>query len=258
MEKTEITLEYTEQTPRFGKMLLPKKEPKKPFPWKTLLQGGGFCLMGLFWGRIELMGLLRPMGLAYLSAFFGEGWLFGAVWLAVGLGAFAHAPLKTGAGLAAALAIQLTLGRFLERQEMGKKALLGTLASVLAGIFFAVSRQGLGFYFAIAAVEGALTLGISYLVQKGVVLLLEHGKAVIPSREEMLSLLLLAGGVLAGLASLQNRPIGAFLLPMASAFFCFLPQGRRGSAAVRLPVCFWGCCCCFPAVPSCLFSLPSL
>lgn len=159
MEKTEITLEYTEQTPHFGKMLLPKKEPKKPFPWKTLLQGGGFCLMGLFWGRIELMGLLRPMGLAYLSAFFGEGWLFGAVWLAVGLGAFAHAPLKTGAGLAAALAIQLTLGRFLERQEMGKKALLGTFASVLAGIFFAVSRQGLGFYFAIAAVEGALTLG---------------------------------------------------------------------------------------------------
>ena len=222
MEKTEITLEYTEQTPRFGKMLLPKKEPKKPFPWKTLLQGGGFCLMGLFWGRIELMGLLRPMGLAYLSAFFGEGWLFGAVWLAVGLGAFAHAPLKTGAGLAAALAIQLTLGRFLERQEMGKKALLGTFASVLAGIFFAVSRQGLGFYFAIAAVEGALTLGISYLVQKGVVLLLEHGKAVIPSREEMLSLLLLAGGVLAGLASLQNRPIGAFLLPMASAFFLLL------------------------------------
>ena len=68
MEKTEITLEYTEQTPHFGKMLLPKKEPKKPFPWKTLLQGGGFCLMGLFWGRIELMGLLRPMGLAYLSA----------------------------------------------------------------------------------------------------------------------------------------------------------------------------------------------
>ena len=34
----------------------------------------GFCLMGLFWGRIELMGLLRPMGLAYLSAFFGEAW----------------------------------------------------------------------------------------------------------------------------------------------------------------------------------------
>ena len=197
----------------------------------------GFCLMGLFWGRIELMGLLRPMGLAYLSAFFGEGWLFGAVWLAVGLGAFAHAPLKTGAGLAAALAIQLTLGRFLERQEMGKKALLGTFASVLAGIFFAVSRQGLGFYFAIAAVEGALTLGISYLVQKGVVLLLEHGKAVRPCK---------------------TARSAHFCCRWHRRFFCFLPQGRRGLAAVRLPVCFWGFFCCFPAVPSCLFSLPSL
>lgn len=258
MEKTEITLEYTEQTPHFGKMLLPKKEPKKPFPWKALLQGGGFCLMGLFWGRIELMGLLRPMGLALSFRLFRGGV---ALWggLACGRnGGICHAPLKTGAGLAAALAIQLTLGRFLERQEMGKKALLGTFASVLAGIFFAVSRQGLGFYFAIAAVEGALTLGISYLVQKGVVLLLEHGKAVIPSREEMLSLLLLAGGVLAGLASLQNRRSAHFCCRWHLRFFCFLPQGRRGSAAVRLPVCFWGCCCCFPAVPSCLFSLPSL
>lgn len=230
MEKTEITLEYTEQGARLGKMILPQKAPKKPFPWKLLLKGGGFCLMGLFWGRIELLGLLRPMGLAYLSAFFGEGWLFGAVWLAVGLGAFGHAPLKTGAGLAAALAIQLTLGRFLQREEMGKKALLGTFASVLAGIFFAISRQGLGFYFAVAAVEGALTLGISYLVQKGVVLLLERGKTVIPSREELLSLMLLAGGVLAGLASWQ----GCAAVPFAASFFlllCARQEGIGGGAA---------------------------
>ena len=31
MEKTEITLEYTEQMAPLGRMLLPKKPPKKPF-----------------------------------------------------------------------------------------------------------------------------------------------------------------------------------------------------------------------------------
>ena len=228
MEKTEITLEYTEQTPAFGKMILPKKESKKPFPWKALAQGGGFCLMGLLWGRVELLELLRPMGLAYLSAFFGEGWLFWVVWLAVGVGSFPRAPLKAGAGLAAALAIQLTLGRFLQREEMGKKALLGTFASALAGIFFAISRQGLGFYFAIAAVEGALTLGISYLLQKGTVLLLEGERYFIPSREETISLLLLMGGVLAGLASLERPILRDLLLPMASAFFLLLSARQEG------------------------------
>lgn len=232
MEKSEITLEYTEQSARLGKMILPQKAQKKPFPWRVLLHGSGLCLMGLFWGRIELLGLLRPMGLAYLAAFFGEGWLFGAVWLAVALGAFWYAPLKTGAGLAAALAIQLTLGRFLQREEMGKKALLGAFASALAGIFFAISRQGLGFYFAVAAVESTLTLGISYLLQRGVVLLLEQGKAAIPSREEMLSLVLLAGGALAGLASWQGYAAG--LLPMAASFFlllCARQEGIGGGAA---------------------------
>lgn len=228
MEKTEITLEYTEQTPALGKMILPKKEPKKPFPWKALAKGGCFCLVGLLWGRVEFLGLLRPMGLAYLSAFFGEGGLFWAVWLSVGLGSFPNAPLKAGAGLAAAFAIQLTMGRFLLREEIGKKALLGTFASALAGIFFAISRQGLGFYFAIAAVEGALTLGISYLLQKGTVLLLEREKYFTLTREETLSLLLLLGGALAGLASLQHPLLRDTLLPAASAFFLLFAARQEG------------------------------
>ena len=158
MEKTEITLEYTEERPAFGKAIRPKKEPKKPFPWQTLAAGIGFCLLGMLWSRMELVQLLRPMGVAYLSAFFGEGWLFWGVWLAVGAGSFSAMPLKAGAALAASAAIQLTLGRFVLREEAGKKALLGAFVMGLAGIFFAISRGGLGFYFAVAVMEGALTL----------------------------------------------------------------------------------------------------
>ena len=71
MEKTEITLEYTEQTPRFGKMLLPKKEPKKPFPWKTLLQGGGFCLMGLDKYRARIRQWRVPEKILFGAALLG-------------------------------------------------------------------------------------------------------------------------------------------------------------------------------------------
>ncbi len=220
MEKTELTLEYTEERPAFGKALRPKKEPPKPFPWKTVVQTVIFSLLGFFWGRGEVLQLLHPMGLAYLSAFFGEGWLFFPVWLAVGAGSLSAAPLKAGAGMAAAAAIQMTLGRFVLREECGKKAFLGAFAMVLAGIFYAISRQGLGFYFAVAVMESSLVLVVSFLLQKGLSALLSRKKYIVLTREETLSFVLLAGGVLAGMASFSC------LLP-AAAVFCLLLAARQ-------------------------------
>lgn len=232
MEKTEITLEYTEERPAFGRAILPKKEPKKSFPWKTLARGLCFCGLGFLWSRMEWMHLLRPAGIAYLSAFFGEGWLFWGVWLAVGAGMVPLVPLKAVAALAAGAAVQMTLGRFAAREEMGKKALLGAFVMVLAGIFFAISRGGLGFYFAVALMEGALTLVVSVLAQKGLVRLLEQSRFVVLSREEVLSLLLLAGGGAAGLTSLAL--LQKFLLPMAAGIlllFAARQEGIGGGAA---------------------------
>ncbi len=235
MEKTEITLEYTEQMPAFGRAILPEKHEKKPLQWKKLATGAGFCLTGLLWSHMELLQLLHPMGLAYLSAFFGEGLLFWGVWLAVGIGAFVDMPLKTGAALAAAMAVQLTLGRFVEREDVGKKAFLGAFAMGLAGIFYALGCGGFRFYFVVAAMESALTLGISFLVQKAVLLLLEKPKSFILTREELLSLLLLTGGALAGLASFEQPFLRQSIFPAAAAF-CLLFAARqerigRGAAA---------------------------
>ena len=227
MEKKDITLTYTEELPALGKAIRPTKEPKRPFPWKTLGQTICFCLMGAFWGRAEVLQILHPMGLSYLSAFLGEGWLFWPVWLSVGMGAITHAPLKAGAGMAAALAIQLTLGRFVGREEYGKKAFLGAFATALAGIFYAISRQGLGFYFAVAAMEASLVLAVSYLLQKGISMLLERQHFIL-TREETISFVLLAGGVLAGMASLEKAGIQQALLPMAASFCLLLAARQEG------------------------------
>ena len=233
MEKTEITLEYTEERPAFGRAILPKKPPKKGFPWKAVGRTGCFCLLGYFWGRGEVLQILHPMGLGYLSAFFGEGWLFWPVWLMVGIGSFSAVPLKAGAGLAAAAAIQLTLGRFTNREEYGKKALLGSFAMALAGIFYAISRQGLGFYFALAAMESSLVLAVSFLLQKGLSSLLGQERYLILTREETISFVLLAGGTLAGMATLQ-RGLQQSFLPMAASFCLLLAarqEGMGGGAA---------------------------
>ena len=227
MEKTEITLEYTEERPAFGKAIRPKKIPKKPFPWKAVGQAFCFCLLGLFWGRGEVLQILHPMGLGYLSAFFGEGILFWPVWLMVGIGSFSAVPLKAGAGLAAAAAIQLTLGRFVHREEYGKKALLGSFAVALAGVFYAISRQGMGFYFAVAVMESSLVLVVSFLLQKGISSLLEGQRYFVLTREETISFVLLAGGALAGLSTLKTGLQQSFL-PMAASFCLLLAARQEG------------------------------
>ena len=227
MEKTEITLTYTEDKPSFGRAIRPRKEPPKPFPWKMVGKTCAFCLMGYCWGRGEVLQILHPLGLGFLSAFFGEGFLFWPVWMAVGIGSFAHVPLKAGAGLAAAAAIQMTLGRFVLREEYGKKALLGVFAMALAGIFYAISRQGLGFYFAVTVMESSLVFLVSFLLQKGISVLLSQERYLVLTREETISFVLLAGGALAGISTLQVGLQRSFL-PMAAAFCLLLAARQEG------------------------------
>ncbi|MBR5269091.1 MAG: hypothetical protein IKU21_01140, partial [Anaerotignum sp.] len=228
MEKTEITLEYREEPPAFGKAIRLKKEPPKPFPWKMAGQVIGFALAGYFWGRGEVLQILHPMGVGYLSAFFGEGILFWCVWLMTGLGAFPAEPLKTGAALGAAAAIQMTLGRFVLREEHGKKALLGVFAMALAGMFHAISRQGLFFYFAVAAMESGLAAVISFLLQRGISALLERERYLVLTREETISLVFLAGGVLAGFAAYRDPGLQISFLPAAASFSLLLAARQEG------------------------------
>lgn len=229
MEKTDITLEYTEETPAFGKAILPEKKKRKSLPWREAATALGLCGIGFLWGHMQIVQFLRPMGMAYLSAFFGEGLLFWCVYATVGIGCFGTAPLKTGAVMAAAAAVQLTLGRFLMREEYGKKALLGAFSMALAGVFYALSQGGLGFHFAVAAVESALVLAVSMLVQKGVCFCLERPQYPVLTRQEVFSLLLLGGGALAGLSALEQPLLHRGLLPALSAFLLLLAARLEGS-----------------------------
>lgn len=229
MEKTDITLEYTEETPAFGRAILPEKKKRRLMPWREAAAVMGFCGIGFLWGQMQIAQFLRPMGMAYISAFFGEGILFWCVYAAAGIGSFADMPLKTGVVMAAAAAVQMTLGRFLEREEYGKKALLGAFAMLLAGVFYAFSQGGLGFHFAVAVVEAALTGMLGLLLQKGICICLERPQYPVLTREESFSLLLLGGGALAGLSVLDEPLLHRGLMAALSAFFLLLAAKREGS-----------------------------
>ncbi len=233
MEKTEIILERIRQeSPAAPETPFYSQKEAKPALGKDILKLMLVCLVGFCWGNAELLQFLRPMGIAYISLFFGEGILFWGALVSVAAGCIVEMPLKAGAVLAAACAIQLTLGRFVVREEMLKKALLGAFAMALAGIFFAISKGGLTFYFVVAGVESALTVGISLLAQKG--FLWGKKRAFVLSREETLGLVVLLGGAMAGLSGTEIPYLRQGLLPFLIAFFlaaCAWRDGMGGGAA---------------------------
>lgn len=238
MEKTEIVLEQTAQAPMASaETPFYKERMRKLICGKDILKFVLLCAMGVCWGKAEMLHILRPMGIAYLSLFFGEGILFWGALVSVATGCIVDIPLKAGAALAAACAIQLTLGRFVGREEMLKKALLGGFAMALSGVFLAISKGGLTFYFAVAAIESALVIGISLLAQKGVVFLWEKRRVPVPSREETLGLVFLLGGALAGLSGIELPFLRQGLLPCLLAYFlaaCAWRDGMGGGAAAGL------------------------
>ncbi len=238
MEKTEIILEQIDQAPEVSRDVPFHSSPMpKLFHGKDILKFALICAMGVCWGKAEMLHILRPMGIAYLSLFFGEGILFWGVLLSVAAGCIVDIPLKAGAALAAACAIQLTLGRFVEREEMLKKAFLGAFAMALAGVFFAISKGGLTFYFAVAGIESALVVGLSLLAQRGVVFLWEKRRVPIPSREETVSLVFLFGGAMAGLSGMDTPYLQQGVLPCLLAYFlaaCAWRDGMGGGAAAGM------------------------
>ncbi|KXL52047.1 stage II sporulation protein E [Anaerotignum neopropionicum] len=238
MEKTEIILEQIAPQPGvsqdapFHSSRIPKL-----IHGKDVLRFAMICVMGVCWGKAEMLHILRPMGIAYLSLFFGEGILFWGALVCVAAGCIVDIPLKAGAALAAACAIQLTLGRFVEREEMLKKALLGAFAMALAGVFFAISKGGLTFYFAVAGIESALVMGLSLLAQRGIVFLWEKRKVSIPTREETLGLVFLFGGAMAGISQMEVPYLQQGVLPCLLAYFlaaCAWRDGMGGGSAAGI------------------------
>lgn len=238
MEKTEIILEQmVKETVNTQSVQFPTRSITKLMHGKDFFTLAFLCLVGICWAKAEVLHILRPMGIAYISLFFGEGILFWGALASVAIGSVADMPLKASAILVAACAIQLTFGRFVEREELVKKALLGGFAMELGGVFYAISQGGLTFYFVIATVESALAVGISLLAQRGVGFLWEKKRVHAPTKDETLGLIFLLAGAIAGLAAMENTLLKEVVLPCLLVYFvaiCAWRDGMGGGAAAGM------------------------
>ncbi len=226
------------------------KYKKQMFIWKRdMMRLLIFMGFGYFWGQGEILGIFQPLGIAYISIFFGESIFFFAGLFAVTAGGLLENPLKMGALVTAAIALELTIGRTLLRDDRGKKALLAGFAMALAGVFYAFSQGGLRYFFVVAIVESAMAMVISYLAQKGMSIFFlwdrmresKDGKIWLPTKEEVLGGLFLVSGVLVGVSNMESIFMREGVLAFTCAYFIAVSarlEGISGGATAGLVVGF--------------------
>lgn len=240
MEKTEITM-----TPRaFGKALPPEvKKPKertspkvsmkiriKGIPlWKELLTVG----FGVLWGNTTFFGILSPLGYGYLGAHLGQGLFFylGAIGVAIGilLGGV-HIPKYMGILLLFCL-LQWGIGKGKKEMAGWKKAVGAGTMVTCGGVLYGLLAGGSVFYTGVACLEGVSVLCLSMVMEKGLGLLQGSLQRRLLSPEELLSLSLLAGGLVAGSAGVV-LPVGSLPMMPLLATTLLLLSGYRGGAGV--------------------------
>lgn len=238
MEKTDVILEQKQEEGYMignSRKLFAEKRGVALLRWLATAIGIG--AIGVIWGKVSFVQLLYPMGMVYLSFFLGEKVLFWCAWLGVAVGSLQVMPMQSWAVLASAAAIQMTLGKVIHREAVLKKALLGGFAMVLSGVFYAFGQGGLTFYYALAAVEGALAILLSLFGQKGILFLWQMQDRTIPTKEELLSLCFCLACVLGGLLACSNPIIkeGAVACFVAYAIgFCGWREGAGSASAVAM------------------------
>lgn len=196
-----------------------------------------FNALGFFWGNGEILQIFNPLGIAYVSLFFGEGIFFYTVLCSVALGSFSLSPLKLGAIFSSALALELTLGKDLHPDDTGKKSLLAGFSMFLAGLFYAIASGGLTFYYIVAFIESFLVVTISYLAQKGISIFWSKEENYILTKEEVLGFLFLFSGAFVGLSNLNKPIFSEAMLSFMCSYFIIVSayiEGMSGGSCAGL------------------------
>lgn len=206
MEKTEITLER----PTYERVL-PSSERREKKTWEMPTvaswgKAGLLYLLGFLWGNTTIFGLLNPLGIAYLSGFLWKGkWIYPMA-ATVGFGML-QGGFRQGAkyivGVIFCLLMQLGGARLGKDSKTLPKAICGGISLLFAGLIFAAVNGGSMFYLWIAVVEGIAVFLLTFVTEKGVLLLQEGLGRRVVTTEELVSVALLLGGGVAGAGDLR-------------------------------------------------------
>lgn len=191
------------------------------------------CMIGFFMGRVTIFGDMEPLGIPYLSMFFLEGRSFYIAAVFTVFGILTKLSLVESMKYIICISTMCILNLF-RRTSSAKKwvhiwqtAGAGVLLA-LSGIAMTISTGGYLYFIIMSLLEGALVFSVSFIIRKGMAVVGGNAKRRSLTNEELISLSILAGGLVAGSADIY---IGEVSLRY---FFCsvivIMLAGRGGLA----------------------------
>lgn len=229
MEKVQANL--------FGKVVLPQngqKTTSKFNPYlKDILREAALCLGGFLCGRLMLFNIFNPVGVAYLSFFYMEGYDFYIMSAMVLLG------MITGGNIfimpryiiciILSCIINFILSVKIKHLTAIQKSILGFISITVSGVLLGAFNQLSRYMTIMAFVEGIMVFSLTYVMNSGLKIIRSGFQKKILTSEESTAIILI---VCAAIGGIGNGSV--FGVSLKSIFYtiAILIAGYRGGVGL--------------------------
>ncbi|MCL2616853.1 MAG: hypothetical protein FWD96_04325, partial [Defluviitaleaceae bacterium] len=195
------------------------------------------AMLGFFVGRFVVFDIMNPVAVGFAANFLGGGAIFVVVAVLAATGA---ATLLTGNFMLkyiVTFALLVVWHVYYSRQKavpnIYAKAAIAASCALFGGLFLA-AMEGMSVFFALVSVlEACMTLLVTYILKNGVNVVAGKKYRKVLSGEEIASIALLFGAVVAGMVDIY---IGDVALRLFMSVFIILTAAYKGGVALGATV----------------------
>ncbi len=195
-----------------------------------------FAIFGFFTGRVIVLNILNPIAIPYIANFLGTGLIY-PMSLLTAVGFFTKLKgiylIKYLVSLFILCGTNLYMTKKHIKPTMSINAAAGGAATLITGAVVCVFN-GFSLYFAIMALlEGLLTFSVTFLLKKGADVMYLRRKKKLLKTEDLISIAIILGGVIAGASDIY---IGLISLRLFFVTVVVLLAGYKGGSALGATV----------------------
>lgn len=194
------------------------------------------AILSFFIGRVVVFQTLNPLAIAFLSNFYFKGVRYYIVLTFVGLGLLTKASEINLLKYIVCLLLMSSSNYILQRSRLFSKkadsltgAVVGGFSILLSGLLISALNNFSVFFALLALLEGIMTFSLAYVLKKSTGFFQAASKKRTITNEELLSLAILSGGVVAGAADVYVANISLMVLFLT---ILILTVAYKSSAAV--------------------------
>ncbi len=184
-----------------------------------------YSLFGFFLGRAIIFGVLNPFAIAFLALFCFEDYKFYFICVSILIGIFTVAGKVSIAKYVVAIffmaMVNLILSKKYKRASVVYKVAVGGICIFVAGLIMAFFNHMSLYFTLLAVLELILVCSLVFIFHKGIAMFKKNVKKRIFGSEELVSICILLGSIVAGTGDIYFGTI-SFSLCLSTILILFM------------------------------------